>query len=120
MSELQTATLDQRVVPSATDAMALPLVLVADADAASRDRRVRQLEARGFRIAVSRTPFETIVKASCHLPDLIVVDASLGHEGLDETVELLTTCPATSHIPIVRLRGGSRLPSRLVGRRFIS
>jgi|SRR5690349_9557005 len=92
-----------------TVSMALPLVLVADADAESRARRTRQLEGRGFRVAVARTPFEAIVKASCHLPDLILVDASL-EEGADHASDLLSTCPATAHIPIVRLRG--RLPAR--------
>ena len=95
-----------------TGSLALPLVLVADADPESRSRRMRQLQARGFRVAVARTSFEAIVKASCHMPDLIVVDASLA-DGADETSDLLSTCPATAHIPIVRLRGGRRLPSRL-------
>jgi CheY-like chemotaxis protein len=93
-----------------TAVIALPLVLVADADATSCARRTRQLEARGFRVALARTPFEAIVKASCHLPDLILMDVSLGE---DEAAELLSTCPATAHIPIVRLRGGRRLPVRL-------
>ena len=96
-----------------TGAIALPLVLIADADAESRERRAAQLEHRGFRVALSRTPFETIVKASCHLPDLILLDTSLGEEGTSETTELLSTCPATAHIPIVRLRG-RRLPSRVI------
>src|SRR5262245_35446271 len=100
MSELETATI------------ALPLVLVADADAASRQRRTAQLEHRGFRVTVARTPFEAIVKASCYLPDLILLDASLGAEGASEATELLSTCPATAHIPIVQLRG-RRLPSRV-------
>lgn len=100
MSELKTGT------------MALPLVLVADADSESRARRTQQLEQRGFRVAVARTPFEAIVKASCHLPDLILVDASL-EDGADEATDLLSTCPATAHIPIVRLRGGRRLPARV-------
>jgi len=102
-----------------TVGMELPLVLVADADSESRARRTQQLEARGFRVAVARTPFETIVKASCHLPDLILVDASL-EGGADEAVDLLSTCPATAHIPIVRLRVGRRLPRRLVVERFIA
>jgi CheY-like chemotaxis protein len=76
---------------------------------------LRQLQARGFRVVVARTPFEAIVKASCHLPDLILVDASL-EDGANETTNLLSTCPVTAHIPIVRLRGGRRLPARL-GRR---
>jgi CheY-like chemotaxis protein len=114
MSELQTVELESPRMPPAAAAIALPLVLVADADAASRLRRTRQLEERGFRVAVSRTPFETIVKASCHLPDLILVDTSLGDAGADEATELLSTCPATAHIPIVRLTAGRRVPTRVL------
>jgi len=102
MSELETATIG------------LPLVLIADADAGSRRKRTEQLGRRGFRVAVARTPFETIVKASCHLPDLILLDASLGAEGARETTELLSTCPATAHIPIVQLTPGRRLPTRVL------
>ena len=92
--------------------MALPLVLIADANGRSRVRRAHQLEDRGFRVAVARTGFETIVKASCHLPDIILV-GSLGDQAVEETTELLSTCPATAHIPIVRLEYGGRLPRRL-------
>ena len=114
MSELQTVELESARIPSAAAAIALPLVLVADANAASRLRRTRQLEDRGFRVAVARTPFEAIVKASCHLPDLILVDTSLGDAGAEEATELLSTCPATAHIPIVRLTAGRRLPTRVL------
>ena len=34
-------------------------------------------------------------------------------DGVDETTELLSTCPATAHIPIVRLAAGRRLPPRV-------
>lgn len=95
---------------------ALPLVLVADANSESRARRTQQLEGRGYRVAVARTSFETIVKASCYLPDLILVDASL-EAGADEATDLLSTCPATAHIPIVRLRGRLRLPARFALRK---
>ncbi len=113
MSELQTVTAEATASPSTAASIALPLVLIADADARSRLRRAQQLEDRGFRVAVARTAFEAIVKASCHLPDLILVDASLGDAGAQETAELLSTCPATAHIPIVRLTPGRRLPSRV-------
>jgi CheY-like chemotaxis protein len=88
----------------------LPLVLVADANRASRARRARQLEERGYRVCVARTPFETIVKASCHLPDVILVDRSLGEGDIESTTALLSTCPATAHIPVVRRAPGRRLP----------
>jgi CheY-like chemotaxis protein len=114
MSELQTATAELLPTSSAASTIALPLVLIADADSSSRARRREQLEDRGFRVALARTAFEAIVKASCHLPDLILIDASLG-EGMHEATELLSTCPATKHIPIVRLRGGRKLPTRVLG-----
>jgi CheY-like chemotaxis protein len=115
MSELQTVELERSAqVPSAAAAITLPLVLVADANPASRLRRARQLEDRGFRVALARTPFEAIVKASCRLPALILVDNSLGGAGVDETTELLSTCSATAHIPIVRLAKGRRVPVRVL------
>jgi len=116
MSELQTLTTENFSPDSTTSSIALPLVLIADSNPVSRARRVRQLEKRGFRVAVARTGFEAIVKASCHLPDLIVVGASLGDNDAQETTELLSTCPATAHIPIVRLAAGRRLPGRLSAR----
>jgi CheY-like chemotaxis protein len=110
MSELQTETSANVVVHVESAAVAVPLVLIADANRASRTRRARQLEQRGYRVCVSRTPFETIVKASCQLPDVILVDASLGEGDIESTTTLLSTCPATAHIPVVRLAPGRRLP----------
>jgi CheY-like chemotaxis protein len=115
MSDLQTATPEPgTALSSAATALALPLVLVADADAASRVRRARQLQSRGFRVSIARTAFETIVKASCHVPDLILVDGSLGDSDVQETTHLLAMCPATAHIPVVRLTSGRRIPARLL------
>ena len=113
MSELQTVEAANLPGRAEASSVSLPLALVADADAGSRSRRTRQLEHRGFRVAVARTVFEAIVKASCHLPDLIVVAASLGDEQAREATELLSTCPATAHIPIVRLSRGARIPTRI-------
>jgi CheY-like chemotaxis protein len=113
MSELQTVAAEITDLASTAASIVLPLVLIADADAGSRLRRARQLVRRGFRVAVARTPFEAIVKASCHLPDLILVDGSLGESDAQGTSDLLSTCPATAHIPIVRLTPGRRLPSRV-------
>jgi CheY-like chemotaxis protein len=113
MSELQTVTAENLPISSAAAAIGLPLVLIADANPASRLRRTRQLEDRGFRVTVARTSFETIVKASCHLPDMILVAASLGESDAEDTTKLLSTCPATAHIPIVRVARGHRLPARL-------
>ena len=115
MSGLQTVTTEKlRTAAAAT--LSLPHVLVADADAESRLRRARQLQARGFRVSVARTSFEAIVKASCHVPDLILVDESLGPADVSGTMELLATCPATAHIPLVRLSPGRRLPNRIRAR----
>jgi CheY-like chemotaxis protein len=115
MSELQTAAAELgTTLSSAPTGLVLPLVLVADADGDSRVRRARQLQARGFRVAIARTSFETIVKASCHIPDLILVDASLGDTDVQETMHLLAMCPATAHIPVVRLTQGRRIPARLL------
>ena len=110
MSELQTQTFADSSVRAHASAVAVPLVLVADANRASRTRRARQLESRGYRVCLARTPFETIVKASCHLPDVILVDPSLGEGDIESTATLLSTCPATAHIPVVRLAPGRRLP----------
>ena len=110
MSELQTGT-ENSTTPAATAPMALPLVLVADPDAVSRVRRAEQLRGRGFRVAVARTSFEAIVKATCLLPDLILIDSALAG-GADDTSALLSTSPATAHIPIVQLTAGKRLPAR--------
>jgi CheY-like chemotaxis protein len=115
MSELQTTAPElATTLSSAATPLALPLVLVADADGDSRVRRARQLQSRGFRVAIARTAFETIVKASCHVPDLILVDASLGDTDVQETMHLLAMCPATAHIPVVRLTPGRRVPARLL------
>jgi len=111
MSDWQTPTVNSTGFPAA--ALALPLVLIADPDSESCTRRADQLRERGFRVAIARTPFEAIVKASCHLPDLILVDLRLGAEAVDETTELIKTCPATAHIPIIRLSAGRRLPPRV-------
>jgi CheY-like chemotaxis protein len=115
MSELQTTAPElATTLSSAATPLALPLVLVADADGDSRVRRARQLQSRGFRVSIARTAFETIVKASCHVPNLILVDASLGDSDVQETMHLLAMCPATAHIPVVRLTPGRRIPARLL------
>ena len=110
MSGLQTAP--EKLSRPTAAALALPHVLVADADTDSRLRRARELQSRGFRVSVARTSFETIVKASCQVPDLILLDESLGADDVPITIELLTTCPATAHIPVVRLAAGRRVPAR--------
>jgi CheY-like chemotaxis protein len=93
-----------------------PHVLVAGGDERSQRVRHAQLSAAGLRVSTARTGFEAIVKASCHLPDLILLDDSLADIDSAETGRLLTTCPATAHIPVVRLVPGRRVPTRALAR----
>ena len=89
-------------------------VLIADGDEMSRQLREAQLRSAGCRVSVARTAFEAIVKASCHMPDVILLDASLSDIGASETGRLITTCPATAHIPVVHLVPGRPLPRRVI------
>ena len=91
-----------------------PNVLVADADASSRHEREQHLRAAGARVLTARTGFEAIVKASCQLPDLIVLDESLGDIEVAETARLLTICPVTAQTPVLCLRAGRRVPLRVL------
>jgi CheY-like chemotaxis protein len=93
-----------------------PHILIADGNPTSREIREAQLRNAGFRVSVARTGFEAIVKASCQMPDVILLDNSLGALPASETGELLTTCPVTSHIPVVCLTRGRRLPQRMLTR----
>ena len=93
-----------------------PLVLIADGNTVSREIREAQLRAAGLRVSVARTGFEAIVKASCQVPDVILLDDSLNDIEAEETGRLLTTCQLTSHIPVVRLLRGRRLPRRMLTR----
>jgi CheY-like chemotaxis protein len=93
-----------------------PLVLMADGDAVSRDVREAQLRTAGFRVSVARTGFEAIVKASCHVPDVILMDDSVTGIDAAETLRMLRTCPVTAHIPVVRLLRGRRLAQRTLSR----
>lgn len=67
-------------------------------------------------MSVARTGFEAIVKASCQVPDLILIEESLPDLEAAETGRLITTCPVTAHIPIVRLGAGHRVPARVFAR----
>ncbi len=112
-------TIARRTVRSRTvtlPAAATPHVLIADANDESRVRRGTELSAAGFRVSVSRTAFETIVKASCQVPDLILLDESVAGGDIDaaEISRLLTTCPVTAHIPVLRLASGRRVPLRIL------
>ena len=89
-------------------------VLLADGDAASRQRRETQLRAAGCAVSVARTGFEAIVKASCQVPDLILIDETLPDLDAAETGRLIMKCPVTAHIPIVALEHEARLPHDLL------
>jgi DNA-binding response OmpR family regulator len=91
-----------------------PQVLVADADDSSRQEREQYLRAAGAHVVTARTGFEAIVKASCHLPDLIVLDESLGEVEMKETSRLLTVCPVTAQTPVLCLRRRRRIPLRIL------
>jgi CheY-like chemotaxis protein len=89
-------------------------VLIADANARTLATRAEQLLAAGLRVSMAHTSFEAIVKATCHVPDLILLDGSLVDLDAVVTRQLLATCPVTSHIPIVHLTPGRRVPQRIV------
>lgn len=91
-----------------------PHVLVADADPTSRQEREQHLRAAGARVLTARTGFEAIVKASCQMPDLIVLDESLGDVEVAETARLLTICPVTAQTPVLCLRARRRVPLRVL------
>jgi CheY-like chemotaxis protein len=91
-----------------------PHVLVADANPDSRLDREQQLQAAGARVLTARTGFEAIVKASCHMPDLIVLDESLGEVEVAETARLFTICPVTAQTPVLCLRARRRVPLRIL------
>lgn len=91
-----------------------PHVLVADADPTSRQEREQHLRTAGARVLTARTGFEAIVKASCQLPDLIVLDESLGDVEVAETARLLTICPVTAQTPVLCLRARRRVPLRIL------
>jgi CheY-like chemotaxis protein len=96
------------VAPTATH------VLIADTNARTLAARAEQLLAAGLKVSQARTAFEAIVKASCHVPDFILLDGSLRELNAADTLQLLTTCPVTSHIPVFRLSPGRRVPRRVL------
>jgi DNA-binding response OmpR family regulator len=114
----QSPTIARDSVGLSTPRLALgshtPHVLVADADPTSRQEREQQLRTAGARVLTARTGFEAIVKASCQMPDLIVLDESLGDVEVAETARLLTICPVTAQTPVLCLRTRRRVPSRVL------
>ena len=113
-SESRTVAPTSREIPTRSREIPQAHVLVAACDEGVRDARQRQLTASGLHVRLARTGFEAIVKASCHLPNLILLDASLGAEEVDATSQLLATCPTTAHIPVVRLTPRRGVPLRMI------
>ena len=89
-------------------------VLLADGDDVSRRHRETQLSRLGAKVSAAKTAFGAIVKASYHLPDVILLDDGLPDIGAMEAGRMITTCPATSHIPILSLAPGRPLPRRVL------
>lgn len=100
--------------PRAASGSHTPHVLVADTDPVTLQERERHLRHLGARVLTARTGFEAIVKASCQMPDLIVLDESLGDTEVSETARLLTSCPVTAQTPVLCLRRGRRIPARVL------
>jgi CheY-like chemotaxis protein len=100
-------------VDGAPLAPAIAHVLLADGDPSSRERRESQLREVGCEVSVARTGFEAIVKASCQIPDLILIDETLPDLDAAETGRLIMTCPVTAHIPIVPLEHDGHLPQQV-------
>jgi two-component system phosphate regulon response regulator PhoB len=116
MSQMPTSarTAVGSVTPRPSSPGHTPHVLVADADPSSRQEREQHLKAAGARVVTARTGFEAIVKASCQMPDLIVLDASLGEVEVAETARLLTICPVTAQTPVLCLRARRKVPLRVL------
>jgi CheY-like chemotaxis protein len=89
-------------------------VLIADGNGRTRAARVEQLTALGLRVSIACTAFEAIVKASCHIPDMILLDGSLAELDAASAAHMLATCPTTAHIPIVTLTPGRLVPQRVL------
>jgi PleD family two-component response regulator len=82
----------------------IPLVLLVANSAAELEACAFILNQSGVRVTTARTGFEALVKATCYVPELIVIQEGLvANEGVDGTVaqQLLRICPATAHIPVI-------------------
>jgi CheY-like chemotaxis protein len=82
----------------------IPLVLLVANESAELDACALLLHQAGLRVTTARTGFEALVKATCSIPELVVIQEGLAAaEGVDGTVaeQLLRVCPATAHIPVI-------------------
>jgi CheY-like chemotaxis protein len=89
-------------------------VLIASSGAEGVQAHVRQLGDRGLRLKIARTGFEAIVKATWHLPRVILLDDSLGADTVAETTRLLAGCSTTAHIPVMRVTLQRDVAARLL------
>ena len=60
--------------------------------------------------------YRKVLETGGPFPDLILIDDSLADIEAAETGRLITTCPVTAHIPIVRIAAGRRVPPRVFTR----
>lgn len=102
-----------RTAPSAGEYSAAH-VLIVDGNTHSREDRSAELRANGLKVSSARTGFEAIVKASCQVPDIILIDESLPDMQASEAGQLITRCPVTAHIPVIPLETNGALPPRLM------
>lgn len=80
-----------------------PLVLLAEDFEDARELYRDYLEFSGFTVETASNGREAIAQAIAHLPDLILMDASMPVlDGWQATKELKAN-PATKHIPILAL-----------------
>ncbi len=82
----------------------IPRVLLVANDSAELEACVLLLGQAGLRVTTARTGFEALVKATCYIPELVVIQEGLAAaEGVDGTVaeQLMRVCPATAHIPVI-------------------
>ena len=89
-------------------------ILIADPDRTSRAIREQQLLAAGHRVSVARTAFEALVKATCQVPDMILLDPALPGLAIVDTARFLSACPVTAHIPVVRVARGRAVSQRIL------
>ena len=103
----------KRVIAKARQRETPPHILLADGNLTRREQYRVELIAAGFRVSVAATGFETVVKASYHLPDAVVIGDWL--EGLDgsESARLIAMCPATAQIPVFTRPDDGSLLERL-------
>ncbi len=82
----------------------MPKVLLVEDNEMNRDMLGRRLERRGFSVSFAHDGPAAVAKARSELPDLILMDISLG-EQMDgwEATERIKADSATAAIPVIAL-----------------